>query len=387
MSDFPQIAKNPSLGDWYLKETKIDHQYKTVVIEEAFNWEYVFIPGLEHSKGEHPDHIDYNRIPQSLHYDEGMKITWGWMLFQSGYRQSIPVKQGQRYTAVAKFTGDIRDTQDQTAIQWQFFVAGLQSATSEWSAYSHANQFNTPTEHQFVFQASEDGWIDLTFWAKTVWADNAGELRVRSIEVFEVPPDYGMAFPVVPYPNDDQHPGPGDDEPEPETPTAPTWLLPVMLAVCGIILAVIIYGILKPRLAAQVSGVHEMEQAFAQLVSWIIQTANVDGLPFAIALGTLLTGLTKMALVNVPKKYQPSGQLTALVWQVVIWAFWMATRQVGFEEQFMVFGTNFTPIVIMVVNSLLGTKFQSVIYDRYLATKVSIAGYQRTPNRSIPPAQ
>jgi hypothetical protein len=191
------------------------------------------------------------------------------------------------------------------------------------------------------------------------------------------------AKPPGPSPIPDPDPLP---EPEP-LPDAPSWLLCLMLAVCGILFAIVIYGVLKPRLAAQVSGDHEMEQAFAQLVSWIIQTANVDGLPFAIALGTLLTGLTKMALVNVPQKYRPSGQLTALVWQVIIWAFWMTTRQAGFEEQFMVFGTNFTPIVIMVVNSLLGTKFQSVIYDRYLATKVSIAGYQRSPNRNIPPAK
>jgi hypothetical protein len=376
MSDFKQIASNPELLNWYHRETKVDHQYKTVVIEQAFDWEYVYIPGLEHSKGEHPDHLDYNRIPQSLHYDDGMKITWGWMIFQTGYQQSIPVKNGQRYTAVAKFTGDIRDTQDNNAIQWQFFIDGLQSCHSDWSTYSHPNQFNHPTEHQFVFQANADGWVDLTFWTKAAWADSSGELRIQSLEVFEVPGDYGMALPVTPFPNDDQHPGDDTPDTEPTLPTAPPWLLYLVLLVGGILIAVIVYSLLAPRLNASVVEVTQMDfmsldQAGVMIITTIVSiVAGLTTSPIVVNLTSLIKRLPFMQSVRAEFiAYPLAGLIGAGYWIFQI---------IGQDAQYVSY-MDILNVAIGAAVTILGSLFSgTVIYNMAVKRGVSVIGHKRS---------
>ena len=220
------------------------------------------------------------------------------------------------------------------------------------------------------------------------WLVNGGideRVRVERVELIEVPNTFGTTYAEIgdPYavPDPDPPTPEPEPEPEPETPPIPLWVWLAGLLLVLLISGVFVFEVVLPRLYIYIlysQGVNPMEQAFTELVNWVLQTTNVDGLPFAIALGTMLTGLTKLALQHAPENWRPSGQLTALVWQVVIWAFWMAAKQGSFEEQFVLFGTNFTPIVIMLVNSLLGTKFQSAIYDRWLAAKVAVAGYQRS---------
>jgi hypothetical protein len=75
------------------------------------------------------------------------------------------------------------------------------------------------------------------------------QLLVANRDVPATPPD--------PMPNPEPPP-----LPEP-TPDAPPWLLPVMVVVCGILVALVIYGIFRPRPVAQ--GAYLMEDILNQL--------------------------------------------------------------------------------------------------------------------------
>jgi hypothetical protein len=374
---FPNILDNSGLEDWYLRQIGQDHQNKDVVIEQPSGWEYVYIPGLEYSKGQHPDHIDYWRIPQSLHWDNGMKIAAGWMKWQAGYRQRVTVKASQRYAAVAKFHTTIGGTQNPNAVQWMFYIDGLTPTQSQWSAYSSTSYFGQPTEHQFVFQPVNDGVIDLTFWGRCEWPDNAAEMLIRAIELVEVPDDYGSALPVTPFP-----PGPApipDPDPLPEpTPAPPSWLLAVMIGICGILVALVIYGVFRPRPVAQ--GVETMD----------ILPINEAGAILMAAFGAILAGglsaPVTQPVVNLIKfllkwagqeKLVSANTLSLIVAGVVSMAIWFS-RHWGVELQATSVMDWMAVAIPIVLSGLSMFMSQKGLYTMSLRYKIPVFGSQRT---------
>lgn len=209
------IAQRFDFKNWRHAQTGTDHQFKTVTIEEPANWHYIYVPGLNKSKGPNPDHIDYWLIPQSLHRDDAMVIAAGWRVWQAGYKQRVTVQKGQRYTLVAELRADFEVSPPRPeAIEWCCIVEGSVPAAGGWSSYDSYDQRNKRVSVQTVFEPQADGVVDLVFWSRSLYADNQCDLYVYDIRCEQVSQSYASDQVVKMYPF-------GTYDPLPDPPPAP----------------------------------------------------------------------------------------------------------------------------------------------------------------------
>jgi hypothetical protein len=173
------------------------------------------------------------------------------------------------------------------------------------------------------------------------------------------------------------HP-PIPEPPPSDTPSAPSWLLYVLLFVCACIVGVVVYSIIAPRLAAQ--EVYTME---------IIPISEAGNILLA-AIGAILAGglaspvtspvvnFLKFALKLVGQEKLVSGDgLSLLVAAVVSIAIWLS-RHFGVELQaanVMDWLAVALPIVLSGLSMFLSQKGMYTLSQRY---EIPLFGYQRS---------
>lgn len=186
---FNNILKNPTLAGWRLVNTLIDKASNKRYIEYPNDWEQVSFP-ME------PD--DPNKVPASFHRDYGFGLAAGFMIWRGGYVQrSIKLKAGQRYLAKVTFNvnmafheGSYPDNW-QSHIEWFFLVNQNGKQTESPLMQTAQSQFGGDEEALFVFQPTQSMTADFGVMFNSRYPSTQGEILVKTIELLEVPNDFG----------------------------------------------------------------------------------------------------------------------------------------------------------------------------------------------------
>lgn len=172
--------KNPTLT-WdgkteYLNfPTDDGSSIKTVAIEEPTDWQYI----------RDPQELQFNNIPQSLHDDDGMKISYGYGRFRAGYEQLVNVPAKQRL--LVKVTYDLQSGSP-NIVYGQILVSGVPGAKSDRTLLSGGQ------EKLFVFSTGQAGEVNIAFVVSADFAVAPTDVYIHSISLEAVPADYGGAI-------------------------------------------------------------------------------------------------------------------------------------------------------------------------------------------------
>lgn len=150
---------------------------KTVTIERPTGWQYVY----------EPQEAQPNNVPDSLHIDDGMKLTYGYGKFKAGYGQLLAVPAQQRLLVKVVYT---LETGSPDQIYGQIIVDGA------LGVHSDRTLLRGGTEKLFLFKAASAGNITLKFLASADYAVNPTILSIHAITLEEVAEGYGD--PVIP---------------------------------------------------------------------------------------------------------------------------------------------------------------------------------------------
>jgi hypothetical protein len=205
------ILKNPFLTGHSAPDVVVDHQGKQQYVEHPTNWTFTYAGGLNDGT---------NFIPQSLHRDRGYVIAAGWRRWEGGYSQDVKLTKGKRYVAKAVFNADVNVAHRDKLIEWRFTAIrnGKVEAASAWSTGTYGREM----DHLFVVEARKDVIVNLGFFARSPWADNAVDFNVYAITLEEVAADYGGDQVSYIGTAGDSQPLPEPPTPEPTEPETPT---------------------------------------------------------------------------------------------------------------------------------------------------------------------
>lgn len=187
---FNNVLKNPTLTGFKLIRVHTDKANNQRHVEYPDHWECVAWP-------KNPD--DPDEVPASYHRDAGFGLAAGYMLWEAGYVQrGVVLRKGQRYLAKAVFVVNMAFHQGgyppdwKAHIEWRFLFndRGYQ-VESAWSGPSQP-QYGVQEEALFVVEPVADIVIDFgLIFRSGRYPSTSGEILVRSIELLEVPSDYG----------------------------------------------------------------------------------------------------------------------------------------------------------------------------------------------------
>ena len=169
------MIQNPNMGNWRHVSYFTDLENKTGTIEAPENWDFVYVPRES----------DPNKIPQSLHRDDGFVMSAGYRAWEAGYKQSgIQLTKG-RYRLKARIKADVNfpggQAPDLTAITWRFTVeSSIGKLEPNWVMTS-AGATKQTEDFFYVFELEEDLAVDVTFWGRSFYAGNDCDFWVYEV--------------------------------------------------------------------------------------------------------------------------------------------------------------------------------------------------------------
>lgn len=215
---FNNVLNNPKLTGFTLNRVHRDKNDNQRPVEYPDGWECVAFPL-------NPN--DPDEVPASFHRDEGYGLSAGYMKWHGGYAQrGVQLRKGQRYLAKATFFvnmffhehPDVHPSADELKhLQWRFiFNEGGHQIESDWMSTGQG-RFGILEEALFVVDPIADITIDFGLFFQAFHPTTAGEIHVKSIELLEVPSDYGTAV-IVGNPDREDTPAPAETPPPSVTP-------------------------------------------------------------------------------------------------------------------------------------------------------------------------
>ncbi|MEL6306720.1 MAG: hypothetical protein AAFQ52_01190 [Chloroflexota bacterium] len=198
------MLRNPNLGDWRHVTYFHDKEGKSGTIEAPAEWEFV-----AKSLGDDP-----NKLPESIHRDDGFLISAVYRAWEGGYKQAgIALSAGQRYRAHVRFKPDVNfpggQREDLTAITWRFVVVSDAGTLEQNWAMTGKDRFKHIETFDFVFDVAQATTASLTFWARSFYAGNKCDLFIYEISL-EAIANNGIPAPVLGTPSNTE-PDPADD--------------------------------------------------------------------------------------------------------------------------------------------------------------------------------
>jgi hypothetical protein len=180
------LLRNPNLANFVHGRYFTEKNGQVGTIELPSDWEFQSTP-ME------PD--DPEKLPQSLHRDQGFVISAGYRRWEGGFAQhNIPVQAGQRYLAKAGIQPNIGfpdATIHLDAVMWRFVVEGGGARVEQpWQQTSHSS-FGNYEEPTFVFQSNITGNVSFHFRGRSAWAGNTCDLNVFVLALEPVAADFG----------------------------------------------------------------------------------------------------------------------------------------------------------------------------------------------------
>lgn len=161
------LLTNPTLSGFRLGRHFHERDGKVGTIEHPDAWEFIAIPKED----------DPEKLPQSLHRDDGFVISAPWRAWEAGYVQrNIQLQANTRYLAKARLKADVNfsggQTPDFTAITWRFrVVADMETLEQDWTMTSQS-ELKQIEDHAWTFQTRGAATIDFFFMARSFYAGN-----------------------------------------------------------------------------------------------------------------------------------------------------------------------------------------------------------------------
>ncbi|MEQ8674531.1 MAG: hypothetical protein RLP44_11260 [Aggregatilineales bacterium] len=196
---FNNILHNPTLAGFTLNRVHTDRANNQRPVEYPDGWEQI----SWHVNSDDPD-----EVPASFHRDVGYGLAAGFMKWEGGYVQrGVQLRGGQRYLAKALFNVNMAFHQTPppedgfSHIQWRFLFndQGYQ-VESVWES-TYQNRWGADEEALFVVEAVNDIVVDFGLIFRSIHPSTAGEIHIKSIELLDVPADYGTPV-IVGKPDD-----------------------------------------------------------------------------------------------------------------------------------------------------------------------------------------
>lgn len=180
------LIQNPNMGNFKLDKYFTDQQGKDGTIEVPEHWDFVYIPRES----------DPNKIPQSLHRDNGFIMSAGYRAWEAGYKQSgIHLTKG-RYRLKARFKADVNfaggQAPDLTAITWRFTVESSAGKLEPNWAMTGTGKTKQTEDYVYIFEIEEDLAIDATFWGRSFYAGNDCDFWVYEVSLEEIDKDNAL---------------------------------------------------------------------------------------------------------------------------------------------------------------------------------------------------
>ena len=189
---FKNVLNNPTLSGFTLNRVHTDKNNNERPVEYPDGWECVAFPL-------NPN--DPDEVPASFHRDEGYGLAAGYMKWHGGYAQrGVQLRKGQRYLAKATFFVNMAfhehpetppSADELKHLMWRFiFNEGGHQIESDWTSTTQG-RFGVHEESLFVVEPVDDITIDFGLFFEAFHPTTAGEIHIKSIELLEVPADYG----------------------------------------------------------------------------------------------------------------------------------------------------------------------------------------------------
>lgn len=169
------LLQNPNMGNWKHVSYFTEQSGNTGTIEAPANWEYVYVP----------KESDPNKIPQSLHRDNGFVMSAGYRSWEAGYKQSGVQLAPGRYRLKANFKADVNfpggQAPDLTAITWRFTVETPAGNVEQDWAMTSKGQTKQTEDFYLIFDVAEATTGAVTFWGRSFYAGNDCDFWVYEI--------------------------------------------------------------------------------------------------------------------------------------------------------------------------------------------------------------
>ena len=391
---YHNILSNPTLqtSEDALHVEKIHVlDYPPQYIWHPIQWKTTDTPTVrgEYRKRADDLHIIPTVWPQTINNKKVLTIEANTKHFVVKLEQfAIPLKAHQRYLVKVLFTPAVvpmgeatptdlawRITVDQRSAE---YTDGFQSAANvgEWGQQRSA----LLVVHSYADQ-TVDLWVE--FWSKFGNLDK--QIYIHSIEILEVETAYGeggsvwsIGTPSTEPPDPDPTP---DPEPEPlpdETlMPMPAWMVMILGIVGAIVVGVVIYALLAPRLAASAMEGSIMEDVLNQLFA----IPAIAPIAFSGALILYLVELGKRLKV----KYLPdvalwlSPEFMVVFWVVFFMGAFGIAEQYQYDNVFKQVAELVTQLVGVLgpyVLAMIGTQV-TVAYAHKNIRKVDVPGFDQ----------
>jgi hypothetical protein len=185
------ILRNPTLSGFTLGRYFTEKNGAVGTIEYPLEWEFVAaIRDLD----------DPEKLPQSLHREQGFAISAGYRAWEGGFVQhNVPLAGGTRYLAKAGFVPHVGFSDgrvDLSAVTWRLMIeTPLGTVAQEWQM-TQKGSFEQYEEIYLTFDCGQDTTANFHFQARSPWAGNVCELQVFACSLEAVAND-GSPAPMI----------------------------------------------------------------------------------------------------------------------------------------------------------------------------------------------
>ena len=185
------LLRNPTLSGFTLGRYFTEKNGSVGTIEYPSEWEFVATP-------RDPD--DPEKLPQSLHREQGFAISAGYRAWEGGFVQrNIPLTGGTRYMAKAGFVPHVGFPDgrvDLSGVTWRLMIeTPLGTIMQEWQM-TQKGSYDQYEELYLAFDCGQNTTATFHFEARSVWAGNVCEIQVFACSLEDIAHD-GSQVPMI----------------------------------------------------------------------------------------------------------------------------------------------------------------------------------------------
>lgn len=178
------LLRNPNLSGYTLGRYFTDKSGTVGTIEYPLEWEFTT---------EVREKDDPEKLPQSLHRDQGFIISAGYRSWEGGFVQRrVPLTGGTRYLAKVGFLANVNfpdNRVDLSAVTWRLVIeTPLGTVAQDWQM-TQKGSYGQYEELYLAFDCAQNTEASFHFEGRSVWAGNVCEIQVFSCSLEPVASD------------------------------------------------------------------------------------------------------------------------------------------------------------------------------------------------------
>ncbi len=185
------LLRNPTLSGFTLGRYFTEKNGSVGTIEYPTDWEFAAVP-------RDPD--DPEKLPQSLHREQGFAISAGYRAWEGGFVQrNVPLTGGTRYMAKVGFVPHVGFPDgrvDLSGVTWRIMIeTPLGTIVQDWQM-TQKGSYDQYEEMYLAFDCGQNTTANFHFQARSVWAGNVCEIQVFACSLEDIAHD-GTPAPMI----------------------------------------------------------------------------------------------------------------------------------------------------------------------------------------------